>query len=109
MHIFLLILLCTNNANAFDVTTYEKLKQTSMETLKVHISAIGESYSWSNVFLEERGDKAFYCVPDKLGLNASNLMDIIDKKVKDSKKDLSGAPIELVLFMGLVDTFPCTK
>lgn len=107
--ICLLPLFYINTVHAFDINKYEELKRTSMKYLKTHINTIGETYSWSNIFLVQRGDKAFYCTPSELGLNASNYMDIIDKEIAKSKKDLNGAPIELVLFVGLVETFPCPK
>lgn len=106
----LLLLFFTNPAIALDVQTYEELKRTSREVLKIHINGVTDGYSWSNSILQRRGDKAFYCPPPKIALNAENSIDIIDAQIVKLKK--SGKveiPVELILYFGLVDSFPCSK
>lgn len=106
----LLLLFFSNTAIALDVQKYEELKKTSREVLKIHINGVGDGYSWSNGILNQRGDQAFYCPPSKIALNAENFIDIIDAQIVKLKK--SGKveiPVELILYFGLVDSFPCSK
>ena len=113
----LLSLLFSNSANAVDVKKYEELKRTplSREVLKNFIDGVGYGYSWSNTFLERRGDKKLYCEPQKILLNAENYIDIIDTQIAVLKKRnfplqaIMETPVELLLYIGLVDSFPCSK
>ena len=113
----LLSLLFSNSANAVDVKKYEELKRTplSREVLKNFIDGVGYGYSWSNTFLERRGDKKLYCEPQKILLNAENYIDIIDRQIAVLKKRnfqlqaIMETPVELLLYIGLVDSFPCSK
>lgn len=113
----LLSLLFSNSANAVDVKKYEELKRTplSREVLKNFIDGVGYGYSWSNTFLELRGDKKLYCEPQKILLNAENYIDIIDRQIAVLKKRnfqlqaIMETPVELLLYIGLVDSFPCSK
>ena len=113
----LLSLLFSNSANAVDVKKYEELKRTplSREVLKNFIDGVGYGYSWSNTFLERRGDKKLYCEPQKILLNAENYIDIIDTQIAVLKKRnfplqaIMETPVELLLYVGLVDSFPCSK
>ena len=100
-----------NPAIALDVAKYEELKETSVDVLKIHIDGVQQGYSWSNTFLEARGDKVFYCQPRKMVLNVENSINIIDSKIAKLKKSgqVEMPPVELILFYGLVDTFPCSK
>ncbi len=113
----LLSLLFSNSANAVDVKKYEELKRTplSREVLKNFIDGVDYGYSWSNTFLERRGDKKLYCEPQKILLNAENYIDIIDRQIAVLKKRnfplqaIMETPVELLLYVGLVDSFPCSK
>lgn len=107
---FVLLLFFINTAFALEAKTYEELKKTSREVLKIHINGVGEGYSWSNSILAKRGDKVFYCPPPKVALNAENYIDIIDAQVSKMKSSgMVEIPVELILFFGLVDSFPCSK
>ena len=111
-----LLLLFSSPANALDVKTYEELKRTSLskEILKSFILGLGEGYSWSNTFLKKRGDRNLYCAPN-IVLNAENHINIIDSQIAFLKKSntplqtIMETPVEILLYIGLVDSFPCSK
>jgi len=106
----ILTLIVASPAIALDVQEYEERKNTSRDVLKIYINGVGEGYSWSNSILKQRGNPPLYCPPQKIALNADNYMAIIDAQIAKMKK--SGAieiPVELILYLGLVDSFPCSK
>ncbi len=108
---FFLQLYCVDSANAFNVKTYKELTKTSVVYVEFYVRGIGEAYGWSSIQL---GDKAYYCPPKKLSLNAQNYMSIIDREIEvlendSSSKNPSEIPIPLVLFSGLNKSFPCSK
>ncbi|MCL1491280.1 MAG: hypothetical protein M1G31_11085 [Pseudanabaena sp. Salubria-1] len=114
---FLLSLLFSSPISAIEVKQYEEYKRTSLSRtiLKNFIDGVGYGYSWSNTFLENRGDKKLYCEPRKIVLNAENYIDIIDRQIAVLKKSnlplqsIMETPVELLLYIGLVDSFPCSR
>jgi hypothetical protein len=114
---FLLSLLFSTPVSAIEVKKYEELKRTSLSrnVLKNFIDGVGYGYSWSNTFLERRGDKKLYCEPQKILLNAENYIDIIDTQIAVLKRSnlplqaIMETPVELLLYIGLVDSFPCSR
>ena len=117
--IFLTVLLfsCISPAFPMDVKKYEEMKNNhkSRAALALYIGGIGESYSWSNAIVTLRGDKNLFCPPLKISLNEGNYIDIVDKqvvKMKNTKnKDAKAEeiPIELMMYYGLVEAFPCSN
>lgn len=85
---------------------YKTLK--SSEQFKIYINGVGIGFSWSNSILERRGAQQLYCQPAKLSLGPENYQNILDNEINDTtnlyKPD---TPIELILLLGLVRTFPC--
>ena len=61
-------LIFSSSVSAIEVKKYEELKRTSLSLtiLKNFIDGVGYGYSWSNTFLEHRGDKKLYCGPQKI-------------------------------------------
>jgi hypothetical protein len=62
---------------------------------------------WSNVHLKSINQKGIYCQSD-LGLNADNLINILEKNLNKNPKD-GKYPVEMILLRGLIETFPCKK
>ncbi len=108
--ILLLALFFARPAIALDVQGYEELKTKSRASMLFHINGVGDGYAWSNVILENRGSPPLYCPPRKMTLNADNYMAILDAKIAEYKESKTPeVPVELILFYGLVDSFPCSK
>ena len=110
---FFLSVLLVNPAIALGVKEYKQLKKESPDFIKTFIGGIGAGYSYSNIVLEKKGRPPLYCPPSKVALNASNYVQIIDKKIVEFKKiefpDTVNVDVELLLYLGLVEAFPCTK
>lgn len=109
--LFLVIcfVLLTGKSFAMGLDVYEDLKENSRGILKVYINGVGEGYSWSNSLLKDRGDEVFYCPPHKIALNADNYISIIDDKVASlGRSEAEDLPIALILYFGLIETFPCS-
>lgn len=105
---FSFLLFFIKPAIALEVQGYEELKVTSPGFLEALIYGVATGYAWSNGILKRRGDQEFYCQPPKISLNADNYISIVDKQIINLKK--SGnieIPVEYILFLGLVETFPC--
>lgn len=110
--IFSLSLLLSINSTAFALTIeeYNKLKTTSISYTEAYIGGVGEGYIWSNVLLEAQEKQPFFCPPPKIALNSGNFISIMETQIGLRKK--SGLPqtqVELLLYRGLVETFPCKK
>jgi len=105
---FAFFVLYINSASAITVEEYQQAKVREKDALEFYIYGLGRGFFWSNIVLMEEGQKPFYCPPEKIALNVSNYMSVIDKRLSSSddsnRKDL---PIALVLYFGLADTFPC--
>ncbi len=77
--------------------------------MRFYISGVGNALSFSNIALEQRGDKPFFCPPEKIALNVENYMDIIDKEIARKQKNPNNVPVEVILYSGLVEVFPCSN
>ena len=87
---------------------WEEFKKDYKSISEVHIGGVGYGYSWANTALGGRGDTPFYCVPEKLVLNNRHYIEIIDREILRTEEPYSpDYPIELILLLGLINTFPC--
>ena len=79
------------------------------EKFQIYIFGIGEGYGIANVDIEIRGQRPFFCPPDKLALNKTNYLNILDKYINSptGQKEPSDTPLEFLLIEGLKQTFPC--
>lgn len=106
----ILMLILSNSAIAMDVQSYEKLKNSSIDILKVYINGVGYGYSWINSILESQERPPLYCPPRKIALNVENYLAVIDDEIKKASQPLPpDTPIELILYFGLVESFPCSN
>ena len=62
----------------------------------------------ANVLMKNRGQRPFYCAPDKLGLRAQQVGAIFSDFVDDHPDVKDTLPV-IVLLVALQDTFPCAK
>jgi hypothetical protein len=113
--ILLIILLLISHISRADYTIaqYQKnmVNPVSKSQMTFYLAGLGAGYGWANT-----GNKSFlkqnylYCEPEKLGLNAYNYLNILDKRIEKIK--VSGKPyldnlIEIELLVALMDAFPC--
>lgn len=96
----------SSHLSAMELSGYQTLKETSPDLTKIYIAGVGQGYSWSTTIAEEKWRKTFYCPPSKIALNGDNYLAILDKAIEQGDYE-SSYPVELILYWGLVDAFPC--
>jgi len=98
----------TTLSAAMDLKAYKELQKSSKDMVKIYIYGVGEGYSWSNTILQDRGGKALFCVPKNMALNAENYISITNNRIASlGGSAVAEMPIELILYSGLIETFPC--
>ena len=104
----LVLLSLSFSSFAMDLATYKKLKKISPDYAKLYVQGVASGFEWSNTLNESRKVKPLFCSPSKLSLNGDNYFQILEKELAGSSKNAKDtAQIELILFIGLVKTFPC--
>jgi hypothetical protein len=107
--VFILLIFFANPVNAIGVQEYEKLKESSKVLIKTYVRGLGDGYLWSSIIVRGRGDAGLYCPPMRLALNAENYIQIIDEQIANSHdSELANTDIALILYDGLVESFPCS-
>lgn len=105
---FTLSCLSINSFAFISAEEYLRHKETDKEGFdRIYIQGIANGFMWSNVHLKSINQKEVFC-QNNLALNADNLVNILEKTLKKNPKD-GKQPVEMVLLMGLIDTFPCKK
>lgn len=108
--ILLLSLTIVSPAIALDIQAYERFKAISPNEVELYINGVGQGYLWSNTALKQRGQPPLYCPPGDLALNGKNHLDIINSQIAKFKEyRTKKIPVELILYYGLIDSFPCSK
>lgn len=83
--------------------------------VKTYLFGAGEAYLVANAALEVAGRQKFYCQPATLKLTAEDYVEIFEKSLdKFRAKPEALALLDttedgMVLFYGLLDTFPCPR
>jgi len=75
---------------------------------RMYLRGLTHGIQWMNSYLSTvYGDKQkLYCPPDKVALNLTNFLDILDDIYAKNRK-LGKYPIGLILTMNLGEYFPC--
>jgi hypothetical protein len=89
---------------------YEGVKNT--ETFKIYLDGVGSGFCWANSRVKATGGRPLFCTPTNLALQAENysqiLRDYIEKNMKELMERLGpDYPVEGLLLLGLIETFPC--
>jgi hypothetical protein len=105
------LMLLVNSPSSATATTKELLEAISSESDKksvseIYLAGIFEGFSWSNVLVKNRGEKPFYCQPEKLALKFEQQIDILKKYVVQDPR-MVDAPVGLSIFYAMRYTFPC--
>ena len=110
----MLSILSGGAAAAISVTDYEitlKGTDTQKHSIDMYLAGLENGFSWASGSYFERGNRPLYCPPNLLRLNAENLRQIIDGRIKHlreiSDTSIDDQPIGTVLLGGMIDTFPC--
>lgn len=81
----------------------------SLAIQNMYILGLGRGYSWANNEKEK-----LFCPPESLDLNQENYVSILNRTIEvikkhpyDYEKETKKWPIELLLLLGLKETFPC--
>jgi hypothetical protein len=83
--------------------------------VKLYLLGAGRAYLVANSALEVAGRQKLYCQPSTLALSAEDYVEIFEKSLEkfraktEARATLENTEDEMVLFYGLVDTFPCPK
>ena len=92
----------------FPLSKYHEIRD--LDAFKAYINGVGIGMAQSNAMSFIKFKVRNYCQPDKLKLGPENYIGIIDEELKANEKTLpSSFPIETLLLMGLVNTFPCNQ
>ena len=121
--VFICLMFISTSAFSLTLTvdTYKEMKETARENevmklfLKGQIEGIYQGLLGMLIIIEVNAKKhgtisniVLWCGPDDLSLNYQNLIVIVDKELKRKGPSYSvRTPISLVLYTGLLNTFPC--
>ena len=78
-----------------------------MATLLTGMS--GNTWSWANARITNRGEKPLYCAPENLAVTDAQYLSIFNAYITNHPEEGKAQYIELpyVLLNALVDAFPC--
>ena len=77
---------------------------------KAYIGGVGIGFAQANIALATEGRTLLYCQPETLALPASGYLDILDQQVKAARGKVSeDTSVEVLLFLGLRQKFPCRQ
>ena len=95
----------------FLVKDYKQLKEN--DAMKIYVEGLGQGFSWANVVMKKETNKSLFCQPGKLALGRDNFIRILNDEIKRQEIDrfdkTQEAPIEMILLLGLKNTFPCME
>jgi len=84
---------------------------TEVNTIKVYISGLGNGIEWAMApYAHEKKTSPLFCPPEKMPLNLSNYIDLIESAIKadhGGTPDVEDSYIGMWLVLGLTETFPC--
>ena len=107
--VFCWLLSATANAE-YSIKDYKAVKakgeSLEWEVFKEYIDGVGVGYMWANESFAADHKIRYFCSPPHLSMNADNYVSIINGVLKEHKLP-DDQSIELVLWHGLQDTFPC--
>jgi hypothetical protein len=76
--------------------------------LENYLFGVAHGIEYTNAYTEEQFHRSVICAPKGLDLNQENIISIIDDELKAEKAKPDDI-VELVLFFGMLKTFPCKK
>ena len=102
------------SAHAMTMRQYHELMKQHPDSAKLYILGVGEGLALANAALISKKRPNIFCVPNKLSLNIDNYTRILDSEYEEFRKAASedvadSRTVSIVLYMGLVATFPCKK
>ena len=68
----------------------------------------GNGIEWANTRVVSEGGKALFCMPEKLGLTASQITEMLRSYVEEHPS-VADLPAGLILVSAYIETFPCPK
>lgn len=80
--------------------------EAKMDIIRTYINGVGVGIGWADTYMSENAGSHIFCQPEDLSLNAHNMVDILDREIKRFEYN-GNIPIELILLLGLIQTFPC--
>ena len=99
-----------SSANALTVKQYRDEKKQDVHALhKLYLGGVLRGFLWFNATLENDHKAQYFCLPKKLSLTVEQAEDIMLRQAKEETTTsvVDSFPVELLLFYGLRDTFPC--
>jgi hypothetical protein len=109
--LFLGLTFLASAANAITLKDYKDAKKTGgarWDAMKVYVTGAGNGYTFASYELEHFNKPPTICVPPKLALAMQNYLDILDATISKPNAGFTDDVIlEIILAMGLEDTFPC--
>jgi|TARA_B100000315_G_scaffold118294_1_gene108420 hypothetical protein len=77
--------------------------------MELEKGSVGAVLCWN-----KKVNNPFFCPPDHLALNANNYVEILEREIQRQREsgnlnEDASVGVELILFFGLVRTFPCSE
>ena len=88
------------------VKDYQKFK--NLSRVQDYVWGAGDAFVWANDLLNSTKQKRLFCKPERLVLEKQNFLQILENAIDDPEFNVKPEmPVPVVLFMGLMKTFPC--
>jgi len=91
-----------------ELKDFERFKND--QTFKFYIHGVGQGFAYANGSLQYIGQSPLYCQPANLALKPENYLEILQRYIEKHKNTLKPDwTVEMLLLLGLKETFPCNK
>jgi hypothetical protein len=108
---FLGVTFLASAASAITLKDYKDAKKVGgarWDAMTVYVTGAGNGYTLASYELTHFNKPPIVCIPPKLALAMQNYLDILDAIISKRNAVFTDDTIlEIVLAMGLQDTFPC--
>ena len=81
-------------------------RDSELDPVGIYIAGAGVSIKWVNMIYGEQTGIKMFCMPGKLQMNGQDYENILNRYIADYSP-AENMPIEYLLILGLMDTFPC--
>ena len=110
IRIFLSAIAILFSSSSFGLSINNYEKSIDSKEIEIYLSGIGRGLLYSNVKLQEQGQKPLYCVPSTYSIGTKDYVEILKSGIEGLRAKNSGysdLDIEPLLLFGLIERFPC--
>ena len=81
-------------------------RDSELDPIGIYIAGAGVGIKWVNIIYGQQTGVKMFCMPSKLQMNGQDYENILNRYIADYSP-AENMPIEYLLILGLMDTFPC--